>query len=177
MRIRLSITSGFLLLVLAYMASPYVALWQLEGALDRGDIQALERGVDWKSIREGLKQDMSEGIIGPVQTQMAANGLPPFGASFISGIADTEIERDVSPANIVAIMRQMRETETKPGPFSSFQWAFFDSPTVFTVLVRTSDDDADGSHLRLRLAMKNGRWTLMRAWIPQDLIEKAGQRT
>jgi hypothetical protein len=174
MRNRHSISLAFVILALIYAASPYVALWRLERALDHGDTQALERGVDWPSVRAGLKQDIAEGIIGPVPTNLAATTLPPFGASFIAGIADTAVDHDVTPQNLVAVMRQMRQ-EPEPYLLSRFSWAFFESPTLFGVTVRTSDDE-DG-HLRLRLALRGGRWTLIRAWIPQDIIERASQRT
>ncbi len=55
-------------------------------------------------MRDALKQDISDGIIGPVQTQMAANTLPPFGASFVNGIADTAIDREVTDLAAWAVL-------------------------------------------------------------------------
>ena len=182
MRARPAFLTGFTLLALAYLASPYVALWQLESALDRGDTQALERGVDWASVREGLKQDIADGIIGPVQQQITTNTLPPFGASFITGIADTAVEREVTPQNLVAVMRQMRAPhppgmDSASNAHAEFRWAFFESPTSFGITLRTPDQDADDLPLRLRLELRRGRWTLVRAWIPQDMVERSAQRT
>ncbi len=165
----------FVLFTLAYMVSPYVALWQLEAALQRGDTLALERGVDWKMVRDGLKEDISDGIIGPMQAQLASNALPPFGASFVSGIAETAVEREVTPQNLVAVMRQMRPGEVNANPFACFDWAFFESPRVFTITVRNADPDE--GHLRLRMELRGGKWMLVRAWVPQDLIERSANRT
>lgn len=179
MRAKLSVCTSLFLVMLAYALSPYIALWRLEAAVERGDTVALERGIDWRSVRDGLKQDIADGIIGPAQTQtqLTANALPPFGASFITGIADTAIDRDVTPQNLIAVMRQMRPAEKSRNPFSCFAWAFFESPTAFTVTVRNEDDEGDESHLRLRMELHHGRWMLMRAWVPQDLVERASQRT
>lgn len=177
MRTRLSVSSVCLLIVLGYMASPYVALWRLQTALERGDATSLEQGIDWKSVREGLKHDIADGVIGPVETQLAANSLPPFGASFVKGIADNAVERDVTPQNLIAVMRQMPSGGKSANPFSCCDWAFFESPTAFTVTVSNPASDPDDGHLRLRMEMHNGRWTLMRAWIPQDIVERAAQRT
>lgn len=182
MRTRLSISTGLVLLVTAYIASPYVALWRLEAALERGDTQALEESIDWASIRAGLKEDIAEGVIGPAQQQQAADTLPPFGTSFITGIADTAVERDVTPQNLIAVMRQMHTPQsatddTTSNPFACFAWAFFESPTVFNITVRNPDDDTETGHLRLRMVLRHGHWTLIRAWVPQDIIERAGQRT
>jgi hypothetical protein len=175
MRTRLSGLGFVVLMALAFMASPYVALWRLEAALERGDVQALEQGVDWRSLRDGLKQDIAEGIIGPLQTQLASNTLPPFGSSFISGIMETSVDREVSPQNLIAVMRQMRPGDVDPNPFSCFDWAFFESPAVFTVVVHNSDGDE--GHLRLRMELRGTKWMLVRAWVPQDIIERTSNRT
>lgn len=174
-RPRVSIPCVFMLFVLAYMASPYVALYQLEAALERGDTLTLERAVDWKTVRDGLKQDIADGVIGPLQTQLASNMLPPFGSSFISGIMETSVDREVTPQNMVSVMRQMRAPEIEANPFKCFDWAFFESPMIFTVIVH--NDDAEEGHLRLRMELRGGKWVLMRAWVPQDLIERTSNRT
>lgn len=172
---RISGPCCFLLLFVAYMASPYVALFQLEAALERGDTLALERGVDWKMVRDGLKQDIAEGVIGPMQAQLASNTLPPFGSSFISGIMETSVDREVTPQNMVAVMRQLRGQEVESNPFKCFDWAFFESPMAFTVTVH--NEDGDEGHLRLRMEMRGGKWILVRAWVPQDLIDRTSNRT
>jgi hypothetical protein len=165
----------FILFALAYLASPYVALFQLEAALERGDTQALERGVDWKMVRDGLKQDIADGVIGPMQAQLASNTLPPFGSSFISGIMETSVDREVTPQNLVAVMHQMRAPEIESNPLKCFDWAFFESLVAFTVTVH--NEDAEEGHLRLRMEMHGGKWVLVRAWVPQDLIERTSNRT
>ncbi len=172
---RIGLPCFCVLLALAYMVSPYVALYQLEMDLERGDTAALERGVDWKTVRDGLKQDIADGVIGPMQAQLASNTLPPFGSSFISGIMETSVDREVTPQNLVAVMRQMRAPGSDPNPFNCFDWAFFESPAAFTVTVH--NEDGDEGHLRLRLEMHGGKWVVMRAWVPQDLIERTSNRT
>lgn len=177
MRARVSTTTVLILLVLAYAVSPYIALWRLEAALDRGDTATLEASVDWKSVRDGLKHDIDDGIIGPVQSQLASNSLPQFGASFIAGIADSVVDRDVTPQNLIAVMRQMRSGEAAHSVVECFSWAFFDSPTSFNVVVNTPGGELEDGQLKLRLELHNGSWRVMRAWIPQDIVERASQRT
>jgi hypothetical protein len=172
----MAVMSLVLMAVVLYGASPFLAMWQLERAMDRGDAVSLEKRVDWRSVRDGLKQDIADGIIGPVQTQLTANALPPFGASFMMGLADTAIEREVTPQNLIAVMRQMRPATAPANPFASFDWAFFDGPFSFSVIVHSDGDEEDG-HLRIRLELRGGVWTVVRAWIPQDIVERAAQRT
>jgi hypothetical protein len=177
MRMRWSIGGCFLALALAYLASPYVMLWRLQVAMENGDMQALERMIDWRSVREGLKADISDGIIGPPQTQLAANTLPPFGSGFMTGIADSTVEREVTPQNLVAVMHQMRPDHAAAPSMDCLFSAFFKSPTSFEMVVRGDDEDESDQHLRLRLELRGFHWALVRAWVPQDLVERATQRT
>ncbi len=175
MRARLFISLAVLGIVLGYMASPYVALCRLAASLDRGDRFAVERDVDWAAVKAGLKQDIADGIIGPTSGALASNALPPFGASFASGLAETAVEHEVTPQNIIAVMRQMQGGEAMPNPLTMLEHAFFETPTSFLVSIRNTDED-DG-HLRLRMVLQEGHWRVVRAWIPQSLIERAAQRT
>jgi hypothetical protein len=174
---------------LAYAVTPYIVLWRLASALRDGDARTLEALIDWNSVRDGLKEDVADGIVGlpedaTATTQLAANTLPPFGASFISGIAGSVIDRDVTPQHLVALIRQLAPAEpTAVGPLTLMKslagvdHAFFDGPASFTLRIRCAGQEADDTPLRVRMEMHDGAWRVMRAWIPQDLIERANART
>jgi hypothetical protein len=168
------VLSAATVLGLVYVTSPCVMLWQMVSALQHGDVVALERGVDWPALRAGLKQDISDGVIGPVSTQLTSNTLPPFGASFITGIADSIVDREATASNLVAMMHQTGSDETMPNPLGMIEHAFFESPRVFVVSLRDADDEG---HVRLRLELQGFSWRITRAWIPQDMIERVSQRT
>lgn len=177
MNARLTAVIALVMVMIGYAASPYVALFRLERALQQGDTARLEQRIDWASVRAGLKQDIADGVIGPVQTQVASNSLPQFGASFMAGIADTMVERDVTPQNLIAVMRQMRGGDGGRGMPNCSVSASFDGPASFNVVVTTPEDEPDEGHLRLRLELEHGTWRVVRAWVPQDLVERAAQRT
>jgi hypothetical protein len=180
MRARLTAVIALVMVLVAYGVSPFVALFQLQIALEHGDAARLEQRIDWASVREGLKQDISDGIIGPVQTQLAGNSLPQFGASFMAGIANAMIEHDVTPQNLIAVMRQMRDghqNETHPSLMHCLAAAAFDGPASVNVVVAAPGEDPEDGHLRLRLEFQHGTWRVVRAWIPQDMVERAAQRT
>jgi hypothetical protein len=176
-------------LTVAYAVTPYIALWRLASALREGDARTLEAMIDWDSVRDGLKEDVADGIVGlpddaTATTQVAANTLPPFGASFISGIAGSVIDRDVTPQHLVALIRQLAPAEPAAiGPvklmaaLGGVDHAFFDSPTSFTLRMHCAGQDPQDEPLRVRMEMHDGAWRVMRAWIPQDLIERANART
>jgi hypothetical protein len=215
------------LLMLAYVASPYITLWRLATALRHGDARTLQAVIDWDAVRGGLKEDVSEGLVGLPQEDDGAPqivtsrvattdalpaidrgdasadeidharpsseavvtkaahplpDLPPFGASFMAGIAGNIIDREVTPQHLAALMRQMMTAEPPSlaslgGSLRSIEHAWFDGPASFEIRLRYAGQDEDDEPLRLRLELQSGGWRVMRAWVPQDLIERASDRT
>jgi hypothetical protein len=195
-----SVGATVTLLVLAYVAAPYVTLWRLANALRNGDARTLEAVIDWNAVRDGLKQDVAEGIVGlpeddtpepqlasntgvAATAQYAANTLPPFGASFMTGIAGTMIDREVTPRHLIALMRQLAPADQPTGATALLQsvgqidHAFFDGPGSFVLRIRCAGQDDDDPPLRVRLELHGAAWRVVRAWVPQDLIERASART
>ena len=173
------------LLAAAYLASPYVMLWQFAAALKRSDILTLDQLVDWQSVRQNLKEDIAEGIIGiPRADRAGTNLLPPFGASFISGIAGSEIDRQVTPQRLVSALRASKPTVTSGAqsdaaalPWSVIQWAFFSGPASFVLKVRMPEEDSDAPPVRIRFEIHHHHWKLVRIWLPQEVIEQVTNRT
>ena len=184
-----SVVYAMALLVTAYVAAPYLSLWRLATALREGDARTLEAVIDWDAVRSGLKEDVAEGIVGMPEDgigemRVASNALPPFGASFISGMAASMIDREVTPQHLVALMRQLAPAEPTAlgfgavlGSLGGVEHAFFDSATSFSLRMRCAGQDPDEAPLRVRLEMRGDTWTVVRAWIPQELIERANSRT
>ena len=207
---RKSIVSALTLVVLAYLAAPYVTLWRLAHALQTGDARTVEGIIDWNAVRQGLKQDVADGIVGlpegdddtprkiasdddtprkissddaqPTPTaRFATNTLPPFGASFMTGIAGNVIDREVTPSHVVKMVREFTsaDDESIAGMISALGevHAFFDGPTSFVMRLRCAGQDDDDPPLRVRLVLRGGSWRVVRVWVPQDLIERADSRT
>jgi hypothetical protein len=176
----LLLSAAVLALVAAcYVCGPFVTLWRITRALDRDDLVALRGVIDWSAVRQGLKDDVTEGLIGmPQRTLVASNTLPPFGAGFLSGIAGTAIERAVTPEGL----RQAADLlDPRPGPgvgvpLPTIVQAGFSSPTQFDIRVRVPCQDVDEGPLHLRLAFRTGLWQVVRVWVPQDLMDRAAAR-
>ena len=164
------------LLATCYVGGPFLTLWRITRALDRADLDALQTLVDWSAVRQGLKDDIAEGVIGmPVQTLVASNTLPPFGASFIAGIAGTAVDRAVTPEGLLEAARRL---DPPPGPATAAPFpvivaAGFCTPTQFDLHLRAPGQDADEEPLHVRLVFRAGGWQVMRVWIPQDLMDRA----
>lgn len=171
---------GLLLVCTAYAVSPFVALWRISHAIDAGDTATLRAMIDWPAVRQGLKDDITDGIIGvPRETLVASNSLPPFGASFVSGIAASAIERAVSPQSLVQAARVLAPVESSAGGSSwpSIVGAGFASLSAFDMTVRAPCQEADEAPMRIRLEFRRGIWTISRVWVPQDLMDRADTRT
>ena len=189
MRGKRSVLTAVVAILAAYAAMPYVTLWQLADALAHGNTARLQSLIDWDAVRRGLKTDISNGIVSgafaedqaaPAPAAIASNTLPPFGASFISGIAGSLVDREVTPQHLAEMVRELGPAEKRGGstlPFSGVEHAFFDGPTSFMLTLRCPGQDADDKPLKVRLAIRGGQWKVVRAWVSQDLIDLANSRT
>lgn len=170
-----------LLLVLAYAASPYIAVWHLSNAMRQGDAGALRELVDWGAVRTAFKADIADGLVGMGMAHRdgGSDGLPPFGASFVAGIAGSAVDHEVTPEHLIALLHQFQPADIVGGPIPppGLRKAFYETATSFMIEVRCPGQDADDEPLRLRLAISGGAWRVVRAWVPQDLIDQADYRT
>jgi hypothetical protein len=176
MRARWPLLATFLSLGVAYVAYPYVTLYRLGMAIQSADAQPLETLVDWPSVREGIKEDICDMVVADADPKGDAQ-LPPFGASFMRGIASSTIDQRVTPQAIVAAAGVLPDRHPKApqrGADVHVDWAFFDSPTVFSVNLA-----ADGlkQPIRLEMALRHGLWKVDRVWLPDALLGQSPART
>jgi Protein of unknown function (DUF2939) len=167
-------------LAVAYTVTPYLTLWRLTQALRHGDSRMLETSVDWDSVREGLKEDIADGLMGdgPAgQDETSApapqDKLPPFGASFVKGIAGSQVDKEVTPEHLAAIFRQMHPTGRTVVSllYHDVRYAFFDGPESFRLSVRWPGQAPGEPPLRVEMALQHGAWTVVRAWVPRSMLD------
>ncbi|HET6308226.1 MAG TPA: DUF2939 domain-containing protein [Rhodopila sp.] len=185
MRARWPLLAPILIVGVAYAAAPYVTLYRLGTAIRSADTHTLETLVDWPAVREGIKEDVCDlGTDEPAPHTGAA--LPPFGASFIRGIAANTIDQQVTPQALLAVTDPPvvnphrpagHDTERPPnrGADLHLKWAFFDSLTTFLVSLQPPGG-AEPIKLELTLDMRHGEWRVQRVWLPAALLT-AGART
>ncbi len=140
MRVRGPILATLAAVGLAYGAYPYVTLYRIGDAIRGGDTKTLEVLVDWPSVREGIKEDICDFVVEDTGPKTCGS-LPPFGASFMRGIASNSIDQAVTPQALLAatgspaggaVHGQRPQTELK-GADVHVRWAFFDGLTSFLV--------------------------------------------
>jgi hypothetical protein len=175
MRARWPLLATTISVAAAYVAFPYVTLYRLGSAIRSADAATLESLVDWPAVREGIKEDVCDlaaDAPGP------ANGaeLPPFGASFIRGVASGAIDQAVTPQALLAATAMSTSTPPRRSPRGAdvhVKWAFFDSPTTFMVSLQPPGQTEP---IRLELDLQHGEWRVQRVWLPPELLAP-GART
>jgi hypothetical protein len=160
----------------AYLAYPYVTLYRLGSAVQTADAATLERLVDWHSVREGIKEDICDLVVDDVPAQPPGK-LPAFGASFVRGIAAGTIDRQVTPQAIAAAASTAPRSDRAPASTMSkvaLNWAFFDSPTVFTVALSAKGMQEP---IRMEMDLRQGTWQVRRVWLPEEMLKASPART
>jgi hypothetical protein len=169
MRVRWSVLAALLAVGGSYVAYPYVTLFRLGEAIREGDAGTLQSLVDWPAVREGIKEDICDAVVdNPVDDKQGA-ALPPFGASFVRGIASSTIDRQVTPEALVAAVSSSpaQAPVTASGADVHVNWAFFDDPTAFSVSLKAP---GQAEPIRLELQLRHWHWLVRRVWLPEDLL-------
>ena len=178
MRSKKPIIAAIGVLCAAYVAWPYATLFRLTEAVRRGDAATLEKFVEWDDVREGIKEDVCDTVFDEpaVNVASADSRLPPFGYSFVRGIAASAIDEEVSAQALVAASRAAPVASPRSRVHPAIVWAFFDSPTTFSVLVRPPGA-AKHQLVRLRLGLEGAAWKVTRVWLPAVMLAQANPRT
>src|ERR1700761_7818498 len=168
MRVRWPLLATLLSVGVAYIAYPYVTLYRLGSAIKDADAATLQSLVDWPAVREGIKEDVCDLAIDQQPTvQRADSALPPFGASFMRGIAASSIDQAGTPQALLAATGPFPPSseQSQRGADVHVNWAFFDSPTTFTVSLQAQ---GQADPVKLELDLKGGEWVVQRVWLPPE---------
>ncbi len=187
-RAKWSVVAAVLTAGIAYVAYPYVTLYRLGVAIQGSDCKTLESLVDWPAVREGIKEDVCDLVIDDLRAG-GGSSLPPFGASFMRGIASNAIDQAVTPQALLAATgtvppparhrpfdhsaTEMTATEQQ-GPDVHVNWAFFDSPTTFSISLQAR---GQADPIKLEMSLRGGMWQVQRVWLPEALLTNSGSPT
>lgn len=170
MRVRWPLLVTVLSIGIAYVGYPYVTLYRLGSAIRGTDAATLEALVNWPAVREGIKEDVCD--LGTDEPgQKATANLPPFGASFVRGIASSSIDKAVTAQALLAVATSTVPANHPPRPPRGadlrVSWAFFDSPTTFTVDLQPTGQTEP---IKLEMDLRHGQWRVQRVWLPREML-------
>ncbi len=161
---------GLFILLAAYIAYPYVTLHWLDQALLTDDTQALERLVDFPSVRQTLKADVKLALIDKAQTE-AGKGkiLGIFGAALtvllVPTVVDSAVEEMVTPEAILDNEEVVKRRRDKKSFIDFVTYAFFESPTEFRVDLK-DPDKPNSPTLTALMKLTGGRWRVVSVKLP-----------
>jgi hypothetical protein len=167
--------AAVLCILIGYAAYPYVTLYRLGSAIQSTDAATLKSLVDWPAVREGIKEDVCD-LASDDPGPKSGDSLPPFGASFMRGIASNAVDQAVTPQALLAAISRSSEPASRParqGADVHVTWAFFDSPTTFTVSLLAP---GQAEPIKLEMDLWEGEWRVQRVWLPvAELLRPASQ--
>ena len=94
----------------AYLgATPYISINQFREALEQRDLPAIERHVDFPSVRESLKEQLKAKLVEEIAKQSEGEswvnlGLGALGYAIAEPMIDAAVNAYVSPAGLKALM-------------------------------------------------------------------------
>ena len=113
MRPRWPFLAAMLSIVIGYAVYPYVTLYRLGSAIQSTDAATLKSLVDWPAVREGIKEDVCD-LASDDPGPKSGDSLPPFGASFMRGIASNAVDQAVTPQALLAAISRSPVPASSP---------------------------------------------------------------
>jgi hypothetical protein len=162
--------------LVSYVAWPYVALYQIGDALQRGDAQTLTGDIAWASVREGLQEDIADQIIVPPGHAAPASkdALAPFGSGFMTSLAGNMVDRIVTPWRLAESLGAFHGVGHETG--QALRSAWFLSPTRFEASFQVPPKGASAGSVRVQLELVYSgwgfQWRITRLWIPTEVLEQ-----
>jgi hypothetical protein len=145
-----------IVLLLAYLASPYFSFWRFRTALRSGDSAAISSRIDFPAVRASLKKQLVARFARATTGHTRWGNLGPT-------LIDAIIDAYVTPEGIAALLsnpealknlktpREFRFELGKNEDLSKVKYAFFTGPRSFVV-------DRDG--IKLRFYFTASGWQL-----------------
>ena len=144
-----------IVLLLAFLAWPFTAVYRLDQALAANDLAAVEQLVDIESIQQQIKRKMNKDVessIGEV-----SNSFVDWLQNGIQRLGNDAIESMVNLDWAMAQLRSKNPDRRKGGFLDQLSYAFFDGPD--SLLLRIGELDDNPVHARLTLQDMHWRIT------------------
>ncbi len=166
---------GILLaVVLVYLASPYFSSWMFLRALRADDRPALESGIDFRAVRQSLKEQLRGRVPKSGETKKG-DAFAGIVARLAPGLIDQLVDAFVTPDGIAALLEDPEIARSVKGEnppalahvgehrhridWSRVQRARFTGPRTFMLAV---------GQTQLEFRFSKMRWTLKQILLPPE---------
>jgi len=155
-----------------FIASPFVALWNVSHAIETKDMAALNHQINWRSLARSIKDQAT----GPVpDIHAASDDLPDFGSSFTRNAISNAVDLAVTPNNLSTIMDEAMPETALPGPQIGHMGgigvlrhahAHFVSANRFEASLRLPGHEHE-TPLRITMKIESWRWKVTQVRFPE----------
>lgn len=174
----------------AYVGSPFLAANGLRAAAQSGDVDKLQRLVDFPAVRESLKGQLNAMVVQAIQSDpdLKDNPFAGIAAVMAPAIVNQAIDGYVTSEGIAAMMAANRPAAPVPAPGNgssdkgrpreashpetgaAFEHGYKDLDTYVITSVNAADPKARFSFVMHRRGLFD--WRLTRIELPKDLMAK-----
>jgi hypothetical protein len=148
--------------------SPRLAARNLRDAAQSGDVEELQRLVDFPTVREHLKADLKTSMMRSMDTA-DQSGLGSLGTAFGGMMMDGLVNEVVSPSGISALVRHgsvdTASTSSPRAPATDIRMGYRDLNTF--VITSRDLDNPPSDTVNFVLKRRGLSWRLVRVVIPQ----------
>jgi hypothetical protein len=183
MKRKLLLIVGFACIL--YVAWPYYAAYRLADALEAGDQIALDELVEWPTLREGLKADISAALMAKSSTELKedARGIATaFAAAIGPMLAERLVSTYVTPQGLARLIQARKTKNGEQGEshnatlgfkdqiWAKVHYAFFVNPTAFQIRM-SNPGAARSDHVVAMFRFKFFGWKLARIYLPKNFMD------
>ena len=184
MRWFVAITLALLLGWVAYLVSPYWAIYRLAEAVERGDIGAVAARVNLKALRVSLAKQIGADLAATERTGGLSASDAQLAASAALALADPFLDEIITADGIVRLLRTGASGEVGAGsPFSQGGGGVsFDDLDDFmaastwrgfrNVYINLPPDEPREDRFRLQFRLGNLKWRLVSLELPTALRKR-----
>jgi len=148
---------GITLVLLGFLAWPYMAIYQLDQALKTNDHQAIERLVDIQAIQQQVKRKMNKEVTSTIGE--VSNGFIDWLQAGIQRLGNDAIEDLVNMDWVISQLRSPNPNPHAGGFLHQLDYAFFDGP--HSLMLRIGELGDNPVHARLTLQGTQWRITAL----------------
>lgn len=166
-----------------YLASPFLAVQNLRSAAMKGDVDRLERLVDFPQVRESLKGQLNAQAMKAMQDdpELAGNPFAGLAMVMVPAIVERALDAYVTPDGLAAIMKgdgssKAKAVEASPPASKAarsgepdWSYGYKDLNTFQIATVEESTPDGSTAFTMRREGMF--RWRLTRIRVPEGLFD------
>ncbi len=99
------VAAGVLVLLIGYvMAGPFLAVYQIKGAIKERDQEALAEHVDFPVLRGNLKEQLNGQLMGEMASSKSNDAFAMFGMMLADKLVDVMVDSLVTPASLARLM-------------------------------------------------------------------------